>query len=368
MHRWIKKLMEQFDLDLGQDVSDGSSQTPHISEDRATLLYIIDIYNKHLIELETHPVRKTREILDEYAKELIKSVNGDSERVLFRFRQFFSSYRIDECSYFEKTFDDFRGIIWDFVDQLSEDLSAEQTVDSEMKKNLDDLKEAVESNSIDILRKQSRQFIDSYIELQTRKDSSRAKRIQSMEKSLNFVKKKLDEANQGMRLDHLTGAYNRKSFDEQLELNKRMFDLSQAPVTLITIDIDYFKRINDNFGHPTGDFILKECVRMLQQIFNREEDFIARIGGEEFAIILPKCDQDAAVKKATQALESIRKEIFVIEDKQLKFTISMGIAPLQRDVAPTDWLKYADEALYKSKSTGRDRYTLASTKNIKNAA
>src|SRR5690606_15502202 len=103
---------------------------------------------------------------------------------LFRFRQFFASYRIDEYAFVQQTFDDFRGIIWDFVDQLAEELAYQQAEDNEIKSNLEQLKEAVEANSIEALRTKSRHFIDAYMEFQTKRDSRRTKRMESIKKNL----------------------------------------------------------------------------------------------------------------------------------------------------------------------------------------
>ncbi len=358
MKRWIHKLINQFNFEWDETTPSTDGPSP-ISEDRATLLHIIDTFNKHLLEVERHPVRKIREVLDEFARELIDIERHDQEKLLFRFRMFFSSYRIDEYAYIQKTFDDFRGIIWDFVDQLAEDLQHEQSVDTEIQSSLGELREAVESNSIDMLKTQSRKFIDSYVEHQTKKDKRRTQRIHSIKKNLDSVRTQLLEANQNMRMDHLTGAYNRKSFDEQMKQYVRMTAVSPQPVTMITLDIDHFKRVNDTFGHAVGDFALKECVKTLSRIFSRSSDFVARIGGEEFAIILPDYNLDKAIALAEQVLNQTRKDVFIHEGHELRFTVSMGVAQLEAGETPDQWLKRGDEALYKSKQTGRNRYCIA---------
>ncbi len=366
MKQWMQKLISQFDLDWSQSKQ---GATPiEMNEEVATLLYIIDVYNKNLLDIDNHPVRKTRDILDEFAKELVQTEGTQYERVLFRFRQFFSSYRIDEYTYMVKSFDEFRNIIWDFVDQLSEDLNFERLADEEIKNHFELLKEAVEANSIDQLKTQSRVFIDSYVEHQVKKDRHRSDRLKSIKKNLDVMKKQLNDAQNSMRLDHLTKAFNRKSFDEQIRQQKSLHHLSKQPATLIVLDIDYFKRINDTYGHQTGDLILIECVRLLQEVFSRETDFVARIGGEEFAIILPDCHYDHALKKAEQAMDRIRGETYVVDDTKIKFTLSMGIAELVDGEPVEEWIKRADQALYHSKSTGRNKYTLADAPRSKTAA
>lgn len=358
MKKWMEKLIEQFDFDWEKD-GKRSEARPSMSEDRATMLFILDIYNKHLMEIDGHPVRKTREILDEFAKELISSSEKENERILFRLRQFFSTYRLDETTYFKKTFEDFRTIIWDFVDQLAEDVGSEQKDDFEIQQSLHELKEAVESNSIEDLKNRSRKFIDSYIEKQFKKDKRRATRMKSIRKSLTKVKKQLGEASSAARTDHLTNAYNRKTFDEYCQHFSKILQASGQSCSLILLDIDHFKKINDSYGHPVGDFVLRELVEALKAIFSRESDMIARIGGEEFAVLLPDYNAEQALQKAEDLMAKVRSETFVHEQHQIRFTISVGIAQLTSSEKVEDWVKRADLALYNSKNTGRNRATVA---------
>lgn len=358
LKQWVKKLIDQLEYDLGGGSEKAKSRSK-LSEDRATLLYLLDVYNKHLIEIDTHPVRRVREQLDEFTRELVASAK-DSDKVLFKFRQFFSAYRVAEYTYIRKTFEDFKGIIWNFVEQLSEDFQNEQAADREVNQNLEQLKEAVEADSIDVLRAKSREFIDFYIEHHTKRENRRSKRMKGIKKNLDIMKKQLIEADQGLKLDHLTQANNRRGFDEHLKQQANLSQVSGAPVTLILSDIDHFKKINDSYGHDVGDFILKEYVRILKESFGRETDFVARIGGEEFAIVLSETSIPLASKRAEDALARIRKEIFVTEGTEIRFTVSMGIAQIQEGESASALYKRADLALYESKNSGRNRFTVSS--------
>ncbi|MGZ3723852.1 MAG: GGDEF domain-containing protein, partial [Bdellovibrionales bacterium] len=114
MKKWVEKLVEQFDFDWsanGEKGSGGKSAAQGMSEERATLLYLIDIFNKHLLEVEGHPVRKVREQLDEFAREILQPGEAGLEKTLFRFRQFMSGYRMDESAYYAKSFEEFRSIV-----------------------------------------------------------------------------------------------------------------------------------------------------------------------------------------------------------------------------------------------------------------
>lgn len=365
MKSWIKKLVEQFEIETDNKDSDIH---PDLNEDRATILYMIDTYNKNLFEVEGHPVRRMREMMDEFSKQLMQPDKIRDEKLLFEFRQFFSSYRIAEYTYIQKTFDEFKKIIWDFADQLGEDLVAEKNQDNAIEQNLGQLREAVESNSIDVLKKKSREFINFYIEHQTVKDERRSKRMANVRKNLTSVKKQLLEANQSMRLDHLTQSFNRKSFEEQSSKYHQLYQISKTPVCLLMVDIDHFKKVNDTYGHDVGDFVLKECVRLMKEFFQRPEDFVARLGGEEFAVLLPEFRSDEAVAKSEELLQRIRKEIFVHGSHQIRFTASVGVSQLQDHETVEQWMKHADQALYQSKTTGRNKVTVFQNKNISQVA
>jgi diguanylate cyclase (GGDEF)-like protein len=365
LKQWISKLINQFEFewsDKKEGRSKDSNSEPEINEEQATLLFIIDVFNKHLIELDAHPVRKVRALLDEFAKGLMNEDQKGRERLLFRIRQFFSGYRIDEYTYVQKTFDEFRSILWDFLDQLSEELADERSEDEEILENLEQVREAVEANSIEEIKSQSRHFIDSYTEFQFNREKRRSARVKTIHENLELVKKQLVDAHENMRVDHLTKAYNRKSFDEQAKRHWKLFQISESPVSMIVLDIDHFKKVNDTYGHDMGDYVLVELVKMLKELFPRDNDFVARLGGEEFAIILPDHKTEHAIIKAERALERIRKEVLVHKDLQIKFTISMGVAELMKGEDTAHWFKRADKALYMSKNSGRNKLTVADEK------
>jgi diguanylate cyclase len=361
LKKWVEKLAEQFDFEWGSEQQGAQANGSSLNEERATLLYLIDIFNKHLIDFDGHPVRRTRETLDAFAKELLHPQPKDLEKTLFKIRQFFASYRVDEYTYFQKTFEDCRTIIWEFVDQLSEELGQERADDEDMRNHLESLKDAVESHSIDALKKQSRKFIDCYVEKQSKKDKRRGQRMKSIRKNLNVVKKQLSDASTSLRTDHLTQIFNRKTFDEYAQQNLRLSEASGQPISMLLIDIDHFKKVNDTYGHPIGDFVLKELAALLKNFFKREADLVARLGGEEFAILLPDYQTDHAMVKAEELLQTIRNQAYVHEGHELRFTVSIGVAQWTRGEDVSQWYKRADLALYNSKNTGRNRATLAPT-------
>lgn len=354
----MKKLIDQLDYSgNGGDAS--KAARGKVSEERATILYMIDTFAKNLFDFDAHPLRKAREEFDQFTREIVSAEKAELEKALFRFRQFFASYRVAEYTHIQKNFDDLKAIIWNFVEQLSDDFAEEMMGDKAVNAKLEQLKEAVEANSIETLRTRSKEFIHLYMVHHAKKDHRRLKRMRSIRKNLDLVKNQLSEADRNMKVDHLTQLFNRRSFDEHIKQQAALSQMENTPVTLVTIDIDHFKRVNDTYGHDIGDFVLKECARILHETFNREHDFVARIGGEEFAVVLAVHALPLAVKRCEDTLERIRKEVFVKDTMELRFTVSMGVAQHREGESVLDWMKRADQALYESKNTGRNRFTVS---------
>jgi diguanylate cyclase (GGDEF)-like protein len=167
--------------------------------------------------------------------------------------------------------------------------------------------------------------------------------------------------------DGLTGIYNRRYLE--MTINKIMAALSrtQSSISVMMIDIDFFKKFNDTYGHAEGDECLKAIAVTLNKIVTRNADFVARYGGEEFVVVLPGTDEEGARLMAEKMLEGVRNLNIPHKKNTGKIaTISIGIAA--GDYAHTkswpDYQKKADEALYISKNAGRNRYTLLSLKHI----
>lgn len=365
MKQWLQRFVEQINSEWQESSATKSEAAPEIAIDRATLLYITDCYNKYLIDTDTHPLRKARQVLDEFARELVGQAHeahqeGEAnQQLMFRLRNFFASHRLAEHTYVLKSFDDFKTIIWTFVDQLSLSVADEKEADHEMHLSLGKLREAAEADSIHDLRLQSRAFIDFYLAHQAKRNEQRGRRLQSMKKNLALVKKQLVRASHENSTDHLTGLHNRRSFEGRIQEQIKMLEFEGGTASLLALDIDHFKKINDRFGHDVGDFVLKEFSRLLTEIFHRELDFVARMGGEEFVVLLADHNEEQASLRADQVIARVRKEVFVQMGQEIRYRVSVGVAQWQGGEGAAHWLKQADEALYHAKNSGRDRFSVA---------
>lgn len=154
--------------------------------------------------------------------------------------------------------------------------------------------------------------------------------------------------------DPLTGAYNRRFMNNRLHEEIERFKRYNRPFSIILQDIDYFKKINDEYGHPCGDFVLKEFTRLNRDRL-RSIDFYIRQGGEEFCCILPETNIQSACELAEQLRSAIEKNVFSYEGTALNITMSQGIVEISPELSTVDQLlKCADELLYEAKKSGRN--------------
>lgn len=159
--------------------------------------------------------------------------------------------------------------------------------------------------------------------------------------------------------DALTGAFSKGALLEKGPEAIKRSEVLTEPMSVITFDIDHFKKINDTYGHPGGDYVLREMGQLIQSKLVRSHDYFARYGGEEFVLIL----QATPIKTANDVAERIRQTIefhpFLFNDKPIKVTISIGVAEKKENETWENLYNNADKALYSSKQAGRNRVTVA---------
>jgi diguanylate cyclase (GGDEF)-like protein len=160
--------------------------------------------------------------------------------------------------------------------------------------------------------------------------------------------------------DGLTKAFNKRYFAERLETEYLYAVRHEAPMSLMFLDIDHFKRINDLHGHPAGDFVLVELAKIAHGSL-RNEDIFSRYGGEEFAVISRGTDVDQARELAERLRRAVEEHAFSFEGKPIPVTISVGVAraPDPGVGTPAEFIALADETMYRAKRSGRNRVCCA---------
>lgn len=161
------------------------------------------------------------------------------------------------------------------------------------------------------------------------------------------------------RTDPLTNLQNLRAFREALEGAVSFARRTESPLSVLMLDLDHFKQVNDRFGHPVGDDLLRQVASSIR-VGRRLEDVLARVGGEEFAVLLPGLRLREAEVVAQRILEAMRNLRFAPGGNIIPTTISIGVAELLANESGHEMLKRADDALYSAKRTGRDRFVSAS--------
>jgi len=188
------------------------------------------------------------------------------------------------------------------------------------------------------------------IENITSKKTSELQR-EKMITELTEIKKQLEVSS---RTDPLTSLLNRRGLEQEMVFEKNRMDRSGNPFSLVLCDIDYFKTINDTYGHDAGDYILTEFAQVIES-HSRKQDIVCRWGGEEFLLLLPETDLQGASALAEKIRAQIEKFTFTYQGQAITFTLSLGVACMSKDQTIDDCIKSADRRLYLAKSQGRNR-------------
>ena len=174
------------------------------------------------------------------------------------------------------------------------------------------------------------------------------------ERTIDLNKAKLLAEKQA-RTDPLTGLNNRRHFFESGQVLVDQTKRYQRPLSLIMLDIDFFKKVNDTYGHASGDLVLKTVAKKIFGII-RTSDIAGRIGGEEFAVILPESKPNKVKNLAERLRKAIEDETVIIDKEEIKVTMSIGVSEyMNKDHSIEEALSRADEALYQAKEHGRNR-------------
>ena len=169
------------------------------------------------------------------------------------------------------------------------------------------------------------------------------------------LNEKIEEYEKNAIYDGLTGCYNKREIVEFL--NKFLHNYiryKKDPFSLLMLDIDHFKKINDTYGHLAGDMALKEMANIIRNLI-RKSDLCGRFGGEEFLVILPNTKIAGALKLANRIKDAIENHSFKFKNREIKFTISIGITAVGINDDYNSLMSRVDEALYEAKNKGRNR-------------
>ncbi|OGQ14016.1 MAG: hypothetical protein A3B70_02750 [Deltaproteobacteria bacterium RIFCSPHIGHO2_02_FULL_40_11] len=157
-------------------------------------------------------------------------------------------------------------------------------------------------------------------------------------------------------IDSLTQVFNKKYVLEFLKSEYQRCTNQKLPISIVMIDVDHFKKLNDTYGHLAGDYVLKKSCALLKDQVLRSHDVFGRYGGEEFLLVLPEAPLQRACEIAERLRATIAEYAFEYDQKKLSVTISLGVSEADSTIqTPEGFIKKADQALYKAKNAGRNQ-------------
>jgi diguanylate cyclase (GGDEF)-like protein len=249
-------------------------------------------------------------------------------------------------------------------DKFREDRNFEARISENMNMISEDIHISGDVKSIKSVLMNKIENINTHISDKREQDMSKLKEtektLENMSARLTEIKEEADELRKRSQeiefeavTDALTGIYNRKGYNDKISETLAHVKRYGIKSSLIVCDIDFFKKINDNFGHKVGDLALIKLATLLKDRL-RTNDFIARFGGEEFVVILPHTALEGAIKAATGLREYIDNAVFSYKGKQIPLTISIGVSEFTKDDDDSSVFERADHALYLAKRSGRN--------------
>ena len=213
-------------------------------------------------------------------------------------------------------------------------------------------------DDIKIMKKNLKKEVASIQATVRKKEERDRQQMDALSKQVSRLNVELKEVKTKAMTDGLTKAYNREAFDSYIRKIVDRNTIKPSPFSLLMLDIDDFKKINDTYGHQIGDRVLVALVKKCTE-FIRDEDFLARYGGEEFVIVLPGASLRNALKKAQRLRKAIAGTHYTIDKekggKGLSITVSIGASSFSKKDSVSTVIDRSDQALYQAKRTGKNR-------------
>jgi diguanylate cyclase len=340
-----------------------------------TIADFLRLFGQHAFPLDSNPTEEFTRDCEAWARHITTGIAqtkhredgdmldaeqyGQGERDWAGLRFFLRNRRREEEAYVGGRLSTLKNMIWDMVSGLRNIAVDGEVAGGKIEENLLQLESAAKTGSLDTMQAIVASTVNNIRRCLAEQRAEFDKELASMGKRLDTIKGDLLEAERQLELDPLTELYNRGAFDQMLSRYVGLGALSDQTATLMLVDLDHFKQINDTYGHPAGDQVLRASANALVRTFPRNNDFVCRYGGEEFAIILLDVAEKDLLRISDRVLAGFRKMSVELGAQSIGVTCSVGCARLRKGESTSVFLGRVDEALYVAKDTGRDRAVIA---------
>ena len=280
--------------------------------------------------------------------------SADGQRAWARIRRFFADRRHQEKAFVTERLNGYRGIVDELVSGLRDIGTRDQNTESSIIECLSVIEDAVGNGELPLIEDALSRTISRVTETFAKQKQEYEEQLNELNSRMSSLRQDLVAAREEMQRDALTEAYNRGAFDTAILQSLNMHFVSRQPVTLLMIDLDEFKQVNDTHGHAAGDAVLKAVGECLARSFIRKNDLIARYGGDEFAVILSDTSADHTEALVERFLDIVRNLKIETTNAVVTISCSVGYTEIVEGDTSTSFVSRADAALYQAKRNGRN--------------
>ena len=329
-----------------------------------TVVALLRAFGEHAFDTDNVQAADTRGECDGWARKIAIGDKagveaGAPKRDFGGARRYFAAHRAHEREYVSSSVGNLREAVHAFARCLTRTVGEDRAADARVGAQLGNLVAAFGANDADVIRREAEAVVQVVTDVMDQRKRLQQQQMQLLSEKIQRLKAELSEARESAALDPLTQLHNRASLDSQLERVADLSFLMSATPCLLMIDVDHFKSVNDRFGHPIGDEVIRRVADTLVRNFLRREDFVARYGGEEFVVVVPDSSAHAVRQRAERVRQAIGEVGFSKGAEHFSVTASIGVAVLGPGDTGKTWLARADAALYEAKSAGRNRVVFA---------
>lgn len=287
------------------------------------------------------------------------SLTSDGERQWGHIRRFYVDRRNKEHEFVGSRLSDYRGVVEDLVGGLREIGQRDRETETCVRRNLTSIETAVATGILPEIKSTLNATMRNIAESLAQQKQDYERRINELNQRMSSLRQDLVSVREEMKRDSLTGTFNRGAFDQAIIHCLNINFILNQPVTLMFVDLDNFKSVNDSYGHAAGDEVLRSVGDALGRSFIRKTDFVARIGGDEFAVVLADTTAANSATLLSRFYDLVGEISVPYAEDGVRLTCSSGYT----EVTPGDTVeslsKRADGALYDAKAAGRNCYKFA---------